>query len=228
MPTKNRRIATYLPDEIDTALQNFKRNRSIEGDSQALITILSEFLGVSQRVAHTVDYSSKYVTIEQFNELTSELRSERQTSAVSELSGELLSKLQSLESRIEALEKDFQNKHSGMSQSELLSESSGDRDVPDQLELLNNKSKQEHFEALPKVDRDNGNLSGGLSARQLEERFKGKKGANRKAIGRQKDLPDFSEWSAQQDPDGIAWEHRDGKFYQLQSATGSLPSDSLI
>jgi hypothetical protein len=52
MPTKNRRIATYLPQEIDAAFKAFKSDRNIEGDSQALITILSEFLGVSQQVAY--------------------------------------------------------------------------------------------------------------------------------------------------------------------------------
>jgi hypothetical protein len=141
MPTKNQRVATYLPEAVYERLQAFKSERELQGDSQALITILSEFLGVSQQVAHTVDYSAKYVTVEQFNELVSKLKDERP--ALSESSSELLSKLQALESRIEALEKDFQNEHSSMSQSELLSESSIDRDVPGQLNLIPNDQVSE-------------------------------------------------------------------------------------
>lgn len=44
MPTENRRIATYLPKQVDERLEAFKAERSIKGDSQALIVILSEFL----------------------------------------------------------------------------------------------------------------------------------------------------------------------------------------
>ena len=61
MPTKNRRVATYLPQEISASFEAFKVARDIDGDSQALITILSEFLGVSQQVAHSVN-SAEYVT----------------------------------------------------------------------------------------------------------------------------------------------------------------------
>lgn len=55
MPTDNRRVATYLPKEINDRFTAFKNERGIKGDSQALIVILSEFLGVSQQVSHQVD-----------------------------------------------------------------------------------------------------------------------------------------------------------------------------
>lgn len=52
MPTENRRVATYLPKEIDDRLEVFKKDRDLTGDSPALIAILSEFFGVSVAVAH--------------------------------------------------------------------------------------------------------------------------------------------------------------------------------
>lgn len=69
MPTKNRRVATYLPKEIDDRFSAFKADRGIEGDSQALIAILSEFLGVSQQVAYPVDHSSSFATKDELSEL---------------------------------------------------------------------------------------------------------------------------------------------------------------
>jgi hypothetical protein len=52
MPTENRRVAAYLPRHIDDRLESFKVERGLKGDSPALITILEEFFGVSQQVAH--------------------------------------------------------------------------------------------------------------------------------------------------------------------------------
>lgn len=70
MSTKKRRIATYIPTEIEDKFQAFKEDRQV-GDSQALILILTEFLGVSQKVAHSSD------SLEQIkSELLSELKSE--------------------------------------------------------------------------------------------------------------------------------------------------------
>lgn len=103
MPTKNRRVATYLPKEIDDCFQVFKAGRNIEGDSQALIIILSEFLGVGQNVTHSVDYSN-YVTVEQFDNLLAKIEAQEKPISVSESNSELLNRLQALESRIEVLE----------------------------------------------------------------------------------------------------------------------------
>lgn len=52
MPTENRRIATYFPKDIDDKFTAFKLSRGIRGDSQALLTIVSEFLGVIQEETH--------------------------------------------------------------------------------------------------------------------------------------------------------------------------------
>ena len=67
MPTENRRIATYFPKDIDEKFTAFKLERSIRGDSQALLTIVSEFLGLSQEVAHfsSPDLLSRFEALEE-------------------------------------------------------------------------------------------------------------------------------------------------------------------
>lgn len=64
MATNNTRVAAYLPQDITDALNAFKLERGLihvdtkdekglrANDSQALITILAEYFGVSQEVAH--------------------------------------------------------------------------------------------------------------------------------------------------------------------------------
>jgi hypothetical protein len=94
MSTKKRRIATYIPTEIEDKFQAFKREREI-GDSQALILILTEFLGVSQQVAHSSN-SLENVKNELLTELKSELLKETERledkliGKISELLSELL------------------------------------------------------------------------------------------------------------------------------------------
>jgi DNA-binding transcriptional regulator YiaG len=97
MPTKNRRVAAYLPPEIDERFKTFVDERNFGGDSPALIAILSEYFGVSQQVAHQVDYS-RFVTIEQFTSL--------------------LDKVQALESQLERLER-LETRESVLSTGEL-------------------------------------------------------------------------------------------------------------
>lgn len=107
MPTQNRRVATYLPKELDDRLKAFIAEHDLKGDSPALIAILSEYFGVSQQIAQKVDYSS-FVTQEQFNELVfkvSEVASVTERSnSLSNIIGKLSDKLMRLEERIEALE----------------------------------------------------------------------------------------------------------------------------
>lgn len=52
MSTENRRVAAYLPKNIDDQLKAFKTDRGLKGDSQALIAILEEYFGVSREVAY--------------------------------------------------------------------------------------------------------------------------------------------------------------------------------
>ena len=61
MATQNRRIAAYLPPEIDQKLKAFKieaglatKRNPTKNDSQALITILTQFFGLD----HEAPYAS--------------------------------------------------------------------------------------------------------------------------------------------------------------------------
>lgn len=79
MVTQNTRVAAYLPQDITDALNAFKLERGLidagtedekglrANDSQALITILAEFFGVSQEVAHpkSLDLVKRIEALEQ-------------------------------------------------------------------------------------------------------------------------------------------------------------------
>jgi hypothetical protein len=96
MSTKKRRIATYIPTEIEDKFQAFKQEREV-GDSQALILILTEFLGVSQEVTYSNESLEK-IKSELLSELKSELVKEAEkletelNKKIGELKSELLSK----------------------------------------------------------------------------------------------------------------------------------------
>jgi hypothetical protein len=94
MPTENRRVATYLPANVDQRLEAFKDERGIRSDSQALVVILSEFLGVSQEVALLSSLPIGDLVRHEFLE-------ERLAGLKSELLSELDSRLKGFESLIE-------------------------------------------------------------------------------------------------------------------------------
>jgi hypothetical protein len=107
MPTENRRVATYLPKELDDRLKTFIVERELKGESQALIVILSEFFGVSYTVARQVDYSG-FVKAEQFSALESKVLELAEVIDKSSSPGVLLTKLlerfDQLEKRLQVLE----------------------------------------------------------------------------------------------------------------------------
>lgn len=99
MATSNRRVAAYLPPEIDEAFIAFKIQHGLatesepnQNDSQGLIQVLSEFLGVSRDLGYSVSYSVDAVTQDQLDSLRSEL--------VSQI-GELSSELQLVKAKLE-------------------------------------------------------------------------------------------------------------------------------
>jgi hypothetical protein len=83
MPTAKHRIAAYLPSEIDEKFQAFKQERGV-GDSQALVLILTEFLGVSYEVRQNSSLDIEVLKSELRSDLLSEL-----DSRFSELKSEL-------------------------------------------------------------------------------------------------------------------------------------------
>ena len=85
MATQNRRIAAYLPSEIDQKLKAFKieaglatKSNPTKNDSQALIAILTQFFGLN----HELSYSSTAELRQQLTDL--ETRLERLSTALTE------------------------------------------------------------------------------------------------------------------------------------------------
>jgi hypothetical protein len=91
MPTENRRIATYLPKGVDEKFQAFKLERGIKGDSHALLTVLSEFLGVAESIAPPMTAQYEELS-KQFNGLQSKLTA-LESRLFSRLKSELLVEL---------------------------------------------------------------------------------------------------------------------------------------
>lgn len=107
MPTENRRVATYLPKELDDRLKAFITERNLKGDSPALIVILSEYFQVDTLVAQKVDYSG-FVKTEQFEELAakvSELATAvERSNSPSTLLSNLPEKMRQLAERLDKIE----------------------------------------------------------------------------------------------------------------------------
>lgn len=113
MATKNRRVAAYLPPEVDKAFIAFKIQRGLasedspnQNDSQALIQLLGEFLGISSQSGYLVSHDVEgLVTIKQLEALKAELEA-RMSELFDGLSGELSdvkSKVNALKSADETL-----------------------------------------------------------------------------------------------------------------------------
>lgn len=104
MGTKNRRVAAYLPQAVNEAFVQFKIDRGLatrkepnRNDSQALIQLLSECLGVGHEVAYSEAQIGSFVTTSQLKQLESDL-----LASIGELSSELSSELQDLRNKISA------------------------------------------------------------------------------------------------------------------------------
>lgn len=212
MPTRNRRVATYLPKEVDDRLEAFKADRGIEGDSQALIIILSEFLGVAQQVAHQVDYQSNFATRDEMEALNLKV-------------AYLAEQIQSCDQRLDQVV----NRTTSELKSVLLDNLPKQKEElevsPGQLDLLKEEPESAHAESSSLLSSIPSELLSGLSSRAIERRFKQKQSISRNTIDSHRSQPDFIEWSAAHDPEGIAWEYRDKKYYPIQNATSDSPSE---
>lgn len=140
MPSKKERVAAYLPSFIDKRFKSFKAERGINGDSQALIAILSEFFEVSQDVAHLSE--SEFVSLsKQIESLTAkvahledELLGELKSSPKGDLKSELLSDLQG--ELFERLKPDLKSELINELKSELLNNPAEIPTSPGQLPLI--------------------------------------------------------------------------------------------
>jgi hypothetical protein len=188
MSTKKRRIATYIPTEIEDKFQAFKKEREV-GDSQALILILTEFLGVSQQVAYS---SNSLENVK--NELLIELR------------GELLKEFMGFEQRFSELK------------SELLSESPEfliTKDVSDK-EILVVEEDLKPIQLSTNLLVDNEGITiNELSERLSCTTGDVKKERSRHKNDPQK----FINWSKKKDYESCGWLFREGSelFYRVPS-----------
>lgn len=211
MATENRRVAAYLPSEIDECLKSFKIERGLASeenlnanDSKALILILSEYFEVSQ-VAHPVTH---YVTIEQFNDLSAKVE-------------KLYGLLQQSDDRIEEAASEIK--------SELLSElkdSSSISTHPGQLSFLQAEQGIQVEEEKVSQSSLPGELLCGLPAIKLGARL----GFDRKRLSKMKFDKGFTEFCRNKDPDGIGWEYREDKrkFFPVETSdqVNPLPEGS--
>jgi hypothetical protein len=83
-------------------------------------------------------------------------------------------------------------------------------------ELASFKQRQQTPRATPSVlvaKESTAALASGLSQRKLGERL----GVSHTIVGKSKDkgAAPLAEWSKEKDPDGLAWEFREGKYYPI-------------
>jgi hypothetical protein len=240
MPTKNRRIATYLPENIDRSFNDFKQEHNLKGDSAALIAILESFFGVSQEVARLGSSESTILT----------QRIEAVEQRISQIKDELLSELQRdlLTSRTQSIEQ---------AKDELLSELQGElpktEALPGQLELLvesneqierpDNELPSESKSEIPKEEKQYietakpSSTNQTFATKDLADRL----GMNSSTVshwrptgGRPKTPEQLLEITRKKDPDGIGWIYLPEvkRFRPERDIHSELPealqSDSLI
>ena len=215
MATQNRRIAAYLPTEIDQQLKAFKIDAGLatkrnpnKNDSQALIAILTQFFGLD----HEAPYASAAELRQQLADLEAKL--DNLSTALSEKIAHLetdLADLKQSKPDIEEIEPTKPKPEPGATFST----------VPGQLDLLDSISAQsggniepiEVGESLLQASVIPSKLLKGLSAAQLANRFP----VSRTTIEvhRKKGKGHFLQWSADQDPDGIPWEYRRRQYFPV-------------
>ncbi len=215
MPTENRRVATYLPKELDDRLKAFIVERNLKGDSPALIVILSEYFQVDTLVAQKVDYSG-FVRIEQFEELAAKVSelSERieQGSSVNGLLNRLPDKMRQMAERLERVET-FSilapSAEPGFAPKAVES-------VPGQMDLLSSSTDKLRDDVIDETQAEKLSEPLGESKSELKpsngaelaRRF----GLTSKAVSNlrtkyQDQLERLTEYTRKKDPDGIAWQY---------------------
>jgi hypothetical protein len=186
MATKNRRVAAYLPPEVDEAFIAFKIQRGLasaespnQNDSQALIQLLSEFLAVSPQSGYSVSHAEGLVTIEQMESLKAGLEAR-----ISELFG----KLSQVNSRFDALAP--ADMDSGVQEPQQV-------EAPGQMSILD-------------VPQD---LSSPYTLQKLADRLD--RSTSTVCKHRDKGNEELMKWSQKCDPDGVPWEFIDGKYHAI-------------
>lgn len=196
MGTKNRRVATYLPPDVDEKFKEYKEQNSIDGDSEALINILRDYLGVAHQEPE-VSYlllpdllkrvealeSAKFVTQDQLNDFKNDVRKD----IVLAISTQSRPKEKTKPSEKTSEDDEF---------------NSSSNSSPLQLGLV---QKSENEDSIS---------SSGIQGKDLSKRL----GVNPSTISanKNKGVSHFFEWSMEKDPDGKPWEYsEEEKLYHV-------------
>lgn len=235
MPTTNHRVAAYLPPDINHRFQIFKKERGI-GDSQALITILSEFLGTSPQQEVLMSHTSSLPLIEMVERLSNDIsdinpitiKSELKSELLSELKSELLSELLSgINSEVLTLRSEIE-----ASLSELLSELDSKllNKIVAQDAIPSEDLSNDPPDNAPDTSQSNSSSelnSDSLSIPTLEEitpiilnttDLAKRLGCSRPTIDKKRKENLLPEWSKSRDPSGYTWVYdTDFKKYRSDS-----------
>lgn len=224
MPTENRRVATYLPKELDSAFKAFKDERGI-GDSAALILILSERLGVTHLVSQ-VDYS-RFATVGQLEELAAKVSELAERIEKDSSVGISPDKIRQMAERLEKIET-FAILPPSVEPSFA---PKAVESVPSQMDLLSSPTEKLHDAAINETQPGKlGELLSEskselkpLNGAELARRF----GLTSKAVSNlrtkyQDQLERLTEYTRKKDPDGIAWQYNssDKLYHPVLSEEG--------
>jgi hypothetical protein len=193
MTTENPKVAGYISQEIYDALTQFKEDQGHKSISQALTHVLSDYLGVEKKVNYqgSLLLDDKFVTLDQFRELEERFGS---------LPSELLSEsVKIIEEKISKLRSELLNSLKSEPLNEPLSK------------LLDNLPSEPSSELLEP-----------MTGAALNKRFNQAEGGVTKMKSKHKNNPQrFTEWTKTKDPDGIAWEFKEGLYYPIRSEESS-------
>lgn len=214
MPTANRRVATYLPSDLDDRFKSFIADRNLKGESSALIVILSEFFGVAHPVSQKVDYSG-FVSIEQFQELVDKVSALTELIEKSGLDSSLPSESPSKKSQIaESLERVEELISESIEKVEALisveDEPASDISAitPGQMDLLGlSKPVESDSESQSSLESEFVSSPLSMTEKELASRLGL---SNPKSIANKRNLTkenpqEFAQWSMSRDPEGRAW-----------------------
>lgn len=207
MPTDNPKVSAYVPQAIKDRLTQFREERSIS-ESQAVTTILAEYFGMTEVLGRSPDGVGG-ITL----------------AGMQAIEVKLTSFMELVEGRLKALE-NSQNKSEISVEQERL---------PENNQSIDNLPSELPIEVSPETklhEQDASEVPLNLLGEPLEEikpvpgtklsklRF-GRPEAAIAGTKRTRSIEEFTEWTRQQDPDGIAW-----KFVESPTK-GYVPVEDL-
>lgn len=199
MATENRRVAAYLPPELDKAFVAFKISSGLategspnQNDSKALVQILSEFLQVSYPVTHPGDSDvlSRLALLEQ---------------RLSDVEVRVNDNQRLAEGVKEDLESTLSNAPAPVAKGQMSL-----LDVPEIRAEDGDTFLGSVRSSLPSREHVPSYLLEGLGREDIAKRL----GIHPDNITKKKKLGNdaFSAWSQSKDPDEIPWKYEDGKY----------------